>query len=835
MKLLHPAMLPAALRRQLMAARPGLIQAVQERWYLAAGICLILTSAGLRFHGLTEHGLRNDEWWVSHFTDGSLAELVSGMDSRIFKAPILYPLLLWVVQKIDVSLFSIRFLPAAAGVLTTASLLFLLPQAGLNRRAAFLAALGATFCAQLVWHSQDAREYAIDALMATLMVAGLLWYLRDNRKLPLGLSLFFAVQLQWGLVLLGASVLAVAWIHRRRFRPPAVPSGGGPRLLAGFKTATGPLVWPAALFLAGCALSYAINPIPLGKGVETPVAMEYLEREFLGTGYSVGQAIGFAVRQTWQTLIYLLPPPAALGVLGGLALFLLARSARWVMARRQAKSAAARGEVRRNAPEGRAAGENGVDFERLGSQAVITLFLLSITIGAASAVLNLYPFGYTRHSIYLGPGVFLAAGVLIHWAISNVSGFFRRKDWASAALFLAAGALLLAIGAVDLQQRDRQYGHGRTTSYAIIVPFLQENVLADDVFVSYDHLFWMLDWYSAELTDSYYRGPHCLAADHPPTAGLMRCIRYAASIGAAPPNRLWFVAAHHFPAHREFAKWSGQTLVQPVITQLTGPQLHLITNLEAGWSERYQAITAGEPAARSAFEVYLDDDELRYAKEPCAPSDTADTFLLHLVPADVGDLPEWRRGYDTDNLDFQFDETYFDREVYAARFDGKCLASVPLPDYPIVEIRTGQLRPDGSALWQVDFVPNPEVVQQAQERRRRDYRAVVSGPPAARAVFAMYLDGGMLHYAKEPCGPADTEATFLLHLIPQDADDLPEGNSRFYGFENRDFTFTDHGAEFDGKCLASVPLPDYPIAVIRTGQYRPDGQRLWTAEFPAGR
>lgn len=99
----------------------------------------------------------------------------------------------------------------------------------------------------------------------------------------------------------------------------------------------------------------------------------------------------------------------------------------------------------------------------------------------------------------------------------------------------------------------------------------------------------------------------------------------------------------------------------------------------------------------------------------------------------------------------------------------------------------------------------------------------------------MYPDGRTLHYAKEPCAPADTEATFLLHLIPQDADDLPESASRRYGFENRDFTFTDRGAEFDGVCLAGVPLPDYPIAVIRTGQYRPDGQRLWTAEFPAGR
>lgn len=826
-------MLQAALRRQLAAAWPGLIQAVQAQWYLTAGLCLILTSAGLRFHGLTEHGLRYDEWWVSHFTDGSLAELVSGLREE-YKAPALYPLALWVIQKIDVSLFSIRFLPALAGVLTTASLLFLLPRAGLNRRAAFLAALAATVCAQLVWHSQDAREYSIDALMTTLMVAGLLWYLRGNSKLPLCLSLFFAVHLQFGLALLGAAALIAASVHRR-------PAANGAPRRAWFRAAAGhPLVWPAVCFLAGGALSYAINPVELGGGVETQ-GFTYLKREFFGSDYSASSITGFVVRQTWLTLNYFMTAAVTIGVLGGLALFLVFRGAGWVASRRRS----ATGDWSRNqapAPAGDGTAlANRADVERRSGQAVITLFLLSITIGAAAAVLNLYPFGYTRQSIYLGPVVFLAAGVLIHSAIKYASGRFPRIDWASSALFLLASGLLLGLGATDLQQRERQYGHNRTTSYAVIVPFLQENVLAEDVFVTYDHMFWMLDWYSAELTDSYHQGPSCLdQAEHPPTAELMRCIRYAASIGADLPNRLWFVSGHHFPAPREFAKWSEQTLVQPVITQLTGPQLHLITNLAAGWLERYEAITAGEPVARSVFEVYLDGGELHYAKEPCAPSDTADTFLLHLVPADVGDLPEWRTGYDTDNLDFQFDETYFEREVYAARFDGKCLASVPLPDYPIVEIRTGQLRPDGSALWRVDLAPNPELVHQVSEKRlldyQLDYRAVVSGPPAARAVFAMYLDGQTLHYAKEPCAPADTEATFLLHLIPQDADDLPEeGSSRFYGFENRDFTFTDHGAEFGSACLASVPLPDYPLAVIRTGQYRPDGQRLWMAEFPAGR
>ena len=29
-------------------------------------------------------------------------------------------------------------------------------------------------------------------------------------------------------------------------------------------------------------------------------------------------------------------------------------------------------------------------------------------------------------------------------------------------------------------------------------------------------------------------------------------------------------------------------------------------------------------------------------------------------------------------------------------------------------------------------------------------------------------------------------------------------------------------------------LPDYPIARIRTGQFTPEGDRIWEAEFPVG-
>ena len=233
------------------------------------------------------------------------------------------------------------------------------------------------------------------------------------------------------------------------------------------------------------------------------------------------------------------------------------------------------------------------------------------------------------------------------------------------------------------------------------------------------------------------------------------------------------------------------------------------------YSSEYATIVSGEPAASSEFDVYLHDGKLSYAKEPCVEGDTRKPFFLHLLPADVNDLPEWssQRGYE--NRDFNFTD-------HGAVFEGKCMATVPLPDYTIGSIRTGQYVPDeGGRSWQVDFA-----VAYSSE-----YATIVSGEPAASSEFDVYLHDGKLSYAKEPCVEGDTRKPFFLHLLPADVNDLPEWSSQ-RGYENRDFNFTDHGAVFEGKCMATVPLPDYTIGSIRTGQYVPDeGGRSWQVDF----
>ena len=126
-------------------------------------------------------------------------------------------------------------------------------------------------------------------------------------------------------------------------------------------------------------------------------------------------------------------------------------------------------------------------------------------------------------------------------------------------------------------------------------------------------------------------------------------------------------------------------------------------------------------------------------------------------------------------------------------------------------------------VWGAGLQPGAEVYRAAYQGVTAD------GPPAARALFDVYIRDGVLYYVKEDCAPADAEGIFFLHLFPADAGDLPSDRGE-YGFDNRDFNFVWRGGFFDGKCITQVSLPDYPIDRIRTGQYLIGGATIWQTE-----
>ena len=104
---------------------------------------------------------------------------------------------------------------------------------------------------------------------------------------------------------------------------------------------------------------------------------------------------------------------------------------------------------------------------------------------------------------------------------------------------------------------------------------------------------------------------------------------------------------------------------------------------------------AGEPLARSVFDVHLAGRALTYLRDGCTEAEAEARFFLHVVPAEDGDLPEHRREHGFDNLDFTL-------ATRGARLDGNCVAVVRLPAYPIATVRTGQYD-DTGALWTAEF------------------------------------------------------------------------------------------------------------------------------------
>ena len=105
--------------------------------------------------------------------------------------------------------------------------------------------------------------------------------------------------------------------------------------------------------------------------------------------------------------------------------------------------------------------------------------------------------------------------------------------------------------------------------------------------------------------------------------------------------------------------------------------------------------------------------------------------------------------------------------------------------------------------------------------------------PAIRSGFDVYIVENRLVYVKEPCEQEDVEAPFFLHVEPNVPDDLPDHRRR-HGFDNLDFEWAGPGTMIGGMCLAEVPLPEYGIAAITTGQYvvTEDGfLRIWEGEI----
>ena len=117
---------------------------------------------------------------------------------------------------------------------------------------------------------------------------------------------------------------------------------------------------------------------------------------------------------------------------------------------------------------------------------------------------------------------------------------------------------------------------------------------------------------------------------------------------------------------------------------------------------------AGEPIIRSFYEVYLHEEKagesagqpnrlrLLYFKPACSQDEIGTRFFLHVLPDSAEDLPDHRKEAGYEELDFALED-------FGGRYGGDCFAVRDLPEYDILEIRTGQAGSENSNSWQGSF------------------------------------------------------------------------------------------------------------------------------------
>ena len=693
----------------LMRGLRGGVASIRVRltWYAAAAICLLAVAAALRFYELGLPLATIDEVAVSNNSGGTLAAVVPNTRTNN-SSPLLYPLLLWAVQQIDISPFSIRLLPALAGVLTVGVILAL-PRFGVRREAALLASVLAALAPAAILEARGAREYGIDALAAALLIAGLLWYRQAGRKGLLCAALLAAPLLQYGLVLFGMATLAAGLLL-----PPASRVGLAPtdwprreRIKDWARRRTG-LAGPAAFFLAGCGVSY-LTTLRYQLEIAGPgfTLTGYHEQLYFRAEYQIVPVSEFIIASVWNVVSHHLPLAVISAIAVALAMGLISAGAR-----------------RRGRDRGRDG--SAAEIKDGGGQWVLvgTLFMLALAIAVGAALLGQYPARPTRHITYLGPVVFVFSGVTlatagaglaksVHWPAGAIRGWagYRlaatlRRERLGLALTVVAAAVLGCASASAIWQSG-VYRLGKAADYFAVL----EQSVPDDAIVystwsarqvmSFYSAYYGRSWPDNYIIDTRICGP-----------GYTECVREP-DIMAVPGEGydVWMItdlyltsvlARYDGPGYRDgLARFRhGGDKQSPRLYLLRFPALRKpLDRMRREWLKEYRPLLSGAPVRRGDFDVYYNDTRLIYAREPCAPADVAARFFLHIVPADPARvLPAGSQAHGFENRDFSF------ADGAGAPAGNRCLITVRLPGYGIASIHTGQFTESGR-IWEVEFAP----------------------------------------------------------------------------------------------------------------------------------
>ena len=758
-------------------------------YYYAACVILLSAAAGLRFHGLASGSLTSDEAIAARNAQASSPGQVIENTRRYNSSPVLWPLGLWAIQKIESSHTSLRIVPAIASTLTVAAVVFLLPPAGIRRSTALLAGVMLTVSTTAIQAAQHTREYSIDTLLSVIILAGALWYLKGKKKWILIVSLFIAPLLHYGLVILGAAILimmiVVNWIVGRNTEQ----TGGLFRQM-----------WQSFRFIGSPSLSLFLGSIATWDITLQHQGTGFGNEGYLQSAYYTGSstdilAISRFTIQGFRNIIdfnvEMIPAIMVIAVI--ILAFGLYRSFR--------------------------------------TNEIMILFVSGMAMASIAGVLGLYPLpqhasgtleGEGRLALIWGPVVALIFSQAItsiasvtSRTISTFSDIPRRYP---AAVHMVVPTVFVAVfsagGVLDVSKYQDVYRDVIGTNP--ILEFLDPRMEDGDIVVWHPY---------------HQSGVRYYLNDRTPKSHLFveseKCLDVLIKLPDST-SRIWIIQPRSPCGYEILAHLYDPDLV--VLKQFRpspNPALFLVSDAQRA-AQYFSRLVENEMMYFSdppnivlrtnQYDISVTDRTILYTTmERCEDVSDHARVILQIFPVEQIDLPDFSRENGFDNLDFHFHD-------FAVGFGERCHAVRFLPDYPIERIWTGDSGGEirfiypGASLRAVDI--------------DTDFLEGLGAPVLEHDDWMIYSTGRHLVFTAT-CEYDQARHPFFLHFYPVEASDL-SGEQREHGFEGRDFYFSTDAGVVGDRCAAVREIPDYPLDYIHVGQYVPMGrdgetEKIWEA------
>lgn len=179
-------------------------------FFLIAALCLLVIGTALRMYHLGDRSLWWDEAATANMSRGTLTQMLDETRSR-FASPIVFPTILWLVEKVARGSAAVR-VPSLLASLLAVIVMLAMVRAKVSHSAALFAAAILAVSASQIRYAQEVREYALAVLWGALLPYCLLrWEAagsRNRHPIWLYVALFFAPLIQYGLVFLAFGVLS---------------------------------------------------------------------------------------------------------------------------------------------------------------------------------------------------------------------------------------------------------------------------------------------------------------------------------------------------------------------------------------------------------------------------------------------------------------------------------------------------------------------------------------------------------------------------------------------------------------------------------------------------